>query len=282
MTNNYRISIKSPLLHILIVMSDDKIRELKEGYDNLFRKYNENKDNLRDNIGSRKQVLTTLSNLETVIENEELAKKNRYVPAATVDNSQDIQKEIQMLSGMILKSKNISANDNAFHTKLVGDFTDFQYLYYLYKKDDGLYYKIDKQLRENIDKKIVPIVEQKKIDTLFEESNKGSTHVSNILEILKEYVDVNNIPETSQTSMLSKVSGFLSKMNPLQKPTAKGGKRIAAHAASAYKSTGDKVLLFIDNKKLHRSIYVKGKAKYCKINNEFVLLSKLKNKIITI
>lgn len=263
-------------------MSDDKIRELKEGYDNLFRKYNENKDNLRDNIGSRKQVLTTLSNLETVIENEELAKKNRYVPAATVDNSQDIQKEIQMLSGMILKSKNISANDNAFHTKLVGDFTDFQYLYYLYKKDDGLYYKIDKQLRENIDKKIVPIVEQKKIDTLFEESNKGSTHVSNILEILKEYVDVNNIPETSQTSMLSKVSGFLSKMNPLQKPTAKGGKRIAAHAASAYKSTGDKVLLFIDNKKLHRSIYVKGKAKYCKINNEFVLLSKLKNKIITI
>ena len=67
-------------------------------------------------------------------------------------------------------------------------------------------------------------------------------------------------------------------------PVAKGGKRIAAHAASAYKSTGDKVLLLIDNKKLHRSIYVKGngKAKYCKINNEFILLSKLKNKIINI
>ena len=66
-------------------------------------------------------------------------------------------------------------------------------------------------------------------------------------------------------------------------PVAKGGKR-TAHTASAYKSTGDKVLLLIDNKKLHRSIYVKGngKAKYCKINNEFVLLSKLKNKIINI
>ena len=53
-------------------------------------------------------------------------------------------------------------------------------------------------------------------------------------------------------------------------------------ASTAYKSTGDKVRLFIDNKKLHRSIYVKGngKAKYCKINNEFVLLSKLKNKVI--
>lgn len=58
-----------------------------------------------------------------------------------------------------------------------------------------------------------------------------------------------------------------------------GGKRIAS-AAPAYKSTGDKVRLLIDNKRLHRSIYVKGngKAKYCKINNEFVLLSKLKNK----
>jgi hypothetical protein len=53
-------------------------------------------------------------------------------------------------------------------------------------------------------------------------------------------------------------------------------------ASTAYKSTSDKVFLFIDNKKLHRSIYVKGngKAKYCKINNEFILLSKLKNKII--
>ena len=269
-------------------MSDDKIRELKEGYDNLFKKYNETINNLRDNIGSRKALLRTLSDLETVIENEELAKKNKYIPATTVDNSQYLKEEIQRLSGMILKSKNISTNNvNAFHTKLVGDFTDFQYLYYLYKKDDGLYYKIDKRLRENIEKRILSFVKQTKIDTLFEESNKGSQRISDMLEILKEYVDDNNIqPETSQTSMLSKFSGFLSKMNPLQQKTtaATGGKRIAAHAASAYKSTGDKVHLFIDNKKLHRSIYVKGngKAKYCKINNEFILLSKLKNKIINI
>jgi hypothetical protein len=59
-----------------------------------------------------------------------------------------------------------------------------------------------------------------------------------------------------------------------------GGKRIAP----AYKLNGEKVSLLINKKKLHRSVYVKGngngKAKYCKINNEFVLLSKLKNKII--
>ena len=59
-----------------------------------------------------------------------------------------------------------------------------------------------------------------------------------------------------------------------------GGKRIAP----AYKLNGEKVSLLINKKKLHRSVYVKsngnGKAKYCKINYEFVLLSKLKNKIL--
>jgi hypothetical protein len=63
-----------------------------------------------------------------------------------------------------------------------------------------------------------------------------------------------------------------------------GGKRIAhaAPAAPSYKLNGEKVHLLINKKKLHRSVYVKGngKAKYCKINYEFVLLSKLKNKII--
>jgi hypothetical protein len=71
-----------------------------------------------------------------------------------------------------------------------------------------------------------------------------------------------------------------------------GGKRTATTATTAsvaptapsYKLNGEKVHLLINKKKLHRSVYVKdkgnGKAKYCKINNEFVLLSKLKNKII--
>ena len=61
-----------------------------------------------------------------------------------------------------------------------------------------------------------------------------------------------------------------------------GGKRTVAPAAPAYKLNGEKVHLLINKKKLHRSVYVKGngKAKYCKINYEFVLLSKLKNKII--
>jgi len=51
---------------------------------------------------------------------------------------------------------------------------------------------------------------------------------------------------------------------------------------STYKLNGEKIALLHNNKKIQRSIYTKekGKTKYCKINNEFILLSKLKNKII--
>jgi len=87
------------------------------------------------------------------------------------------------------------------------------------------------------------------------------------------------IQKPATTSMFGRFFRTGTKVAPL------GGKRIAP-AAPAYKLNGEKVSLLINKKRLHRSIYVKsngngnGKAKYCKINNEFVLLSKLKNKII--
>jgi hypothetical protein len=67
--------------------------------------------------------------------------------------------------------------------------------------------------------------------------------------------------------------------NNNQETIPSGGKRTVA---PAYKLNGEKVHLLINKKKIYRSVYVKGngKAKYCKINYEFVLLSKLKNKII--
>jgi hypothetical protein len=55
--------------------------------------------------------------------------------------------------------------------------------------------------------------------------------------------------------------------------TFRGGKKII------YILNGEKVSLLHNNKKIQRSIYVKknGKAKYCKINKEYILLSKIKN-----
>jgi hypothetical protein len=45
-----------------------------------------------------------------------------------------------------------------------------------------------------------------------------------------------------------------------------------------YKSTGQVVHIMFQNKKYKRVIYVKDKrnTKYCKMNNEYILLSKLK------
>ena len=86
-------------------------------------------------------------------------------------------------------------------------------------------------------------------------------------------------PTQVKKTMVDRLKGlFRSSIKVAPSQSSSGGKKVS----TAYKSTGDKVHLFIDNKKLHRSIYVKGngKAKYCKINNEFVLLSKLKNKVI--
>jgi hypothetical protein len=50
---------------------------------------------------------------------------------------------------------------------------------------------------------------------------------------------------------------------------------------TTYRLNGEKVVLLYKNKKVQRSIYVKGngKTKYCKINHQYILLSKLKNKI---
>jgi hypothetical protein len=60
-----------------------------------------------------------------------------------------------------------------------------------------------------------------------------------------------------------------------QKTAVGGGKK------TTYKLNGEKVVLLHKNKKVQRSIYVKGngKTKYCKIDHQYILLSKLKNKI---
>ena len=67
---------------------------------------------------------------------------------------------------------------------------------------------------------------------------------------------------------------FRSNQQPAQ-PSPTGGKK------TTYRLNGEKVYLLHKNKKVQRSIYVKdkGKTKYCKIDKEYVLLSKVKNKI---
>ena len=105
------------------------------------------------------------------------------------------------------------------------------------------------------------------------------------IDVYKELFDklYNELP--NKTTMFDIIKGMFSSNRVGQAPSV-GGNPIAtaASATPSYKLNGEKVHLLINKKKLHRSVYVKdkgnGKAKYCKINNEFVLLSKLKNKVI--
>jgi len=102
-------------------------------------------------------------------------------------------------------------------------------------------------------------------------------------------VKIANDKEQASAYILTKTQESIERQRYIQEGethhATSGGKRIAP-AAPVYKLNGEKVSLLINKKKLHRSVYVKGngngngKAKYCKINYEFVLLSKLKNKII--
>ena len=75
-------------------------------------------------------------------------------------------------------------------------------------------------------------------------------------------------------SGLRKIAASLTQATQPQ-PSPTGGKK------TTYRLNGEKVLLLHKNKKVQRSIYVKdkGKTKYCKIDKEYVLLSKVKNKI---
>jgi hypothetical protein len=67
----------------------------------------------------------------------------------------------------------------------------------------------------------------------------------------------------------------LSEITEDSQNSSSGGKK------TTYKLNGEKVVLLHKNKKVQRSIYVKGngKTKYCKIDHQYILLSKLKNKI---
>jgi hypothetical protein len=90
--------------------------------------------------------------------------------------------------------------------------------------------------------------------------------------------ELKSVSESELKLILSNNLNYLSDLNQLlnnlkEPPSDKsGGKPVK------YKSTGITVFILYKNKKYNRTIYVKdkGKTKYCKIKNEYILLSKLK------
>lgn len=103
------------------------------------------------------------------------------------------------------------------------------------------------------------------IKALIENFNNAKSQ-PNTLENLKKLEDINS----KMTKSLSDLNNLL---NLIKEPSPIGGGK-----PTKYKSTGITVFILYKNKKYNRTIYVKekGKTKYCKIKNEYILLSKLK------
>jgi hypothetical protein len=76
-----------------------------------------------------------------------------------------------------------------------------------------------------------------------------------------------------EETLNTEISGIQADIDKLKnnKGSIEGGKRIK------YKSTGNEVVIFHKNRECRKTIYVKEKTttKYCKINNKYILLSKL-------
>ena len=115
-------------------------------------------------------------------------------------------------------------------------------------------YKTSMVLKERFDNRVLPVLE------------KG-------LGIAKE--GATNVLSTGRNLGASFYNNLLNRQATQPQPSPTGGKK------TTYRLNGEKVLLLHKNKKVQRSIYVKdkGKTKYCKIDKEYVLLSKVKNKI---
>ena len=111
------------------------------------------------------------------------------------------------------------------------------------------------------------------VNDIIERKNKFSNTVSPTIGRAKEGI----------IKARNGINSFLGygNTNPQQQqssasPTSNGGGK-----KTTYRLNGEKVILLHKNKKVQRSIYVKGKGKtkYCKIDHQYILLSKLKNKI---
>jgi hypothetical protein len=103
---------------------------------------------------------------------------------------------------------------------------------------------------------------------------EADTKKKEIKKIIKEAITQQEVTEAylDYVGKFSDMSNIYSLIDVLLPPAQTAGN------PPKYKSTGNTVFILYKKKKYKRTIYVKDKkkAKYCKINNEYILLSKLK------
>jgi hypothetical protein len=292
--NNDKMSFKERILLLNTILRDENgLKRLLENkgksYNFLFYLLNKIKNKQLKDIIAKSQKNTGKKNL---LEGIVLKAKELIKSIDTKEEEREREKKlnerkanIDMFKKYILEY--IKENSEYINSKkkLTHD-TDYNKRNKKLANDDSENYIVLKKEvireEENSRDSIKPIPESTTIYYLL--YKKSKIYTMKTLLWGSEYNQPNYIPieppkllnydiEFNHLSLLSKLYDEL-------KPSS-GGKPTTT---PVYKLNGEKVSLLINKTKLHRSVYVKGngnrKVKYCKINNEFVLLSKFKNKII--
>jgi hypothetical protein len=107
------------------------------------------------------------------------------------------------------------------------------------------------------------------VQKLIKEFNSSYMKIYNLYQIFGITINVRNLQDDEVDDATRTPSTELVVFDP--KPGGSGGN------LTKYKSTGQVVNIMYKKRKYKRTIFVKEKrkTKYCKINNEYILLSKL-------
>jgi len=155
-------------------------------------------------------------------------------------------------------------------------------------KNAYYYYNIQGIVDDELKEPYLTLLKGLYIQILFSQQNTTSASNTSISSPLASIVQPPISQELKENSSKIKKAGinvltglknFVS--NLINHKSSTTASSTGGSKKTTYKLNGEKVVLLHKNKKVQRSIYVKGngKTKYCKIDKEYVLLSKVKNKI---
>ena len=259
--------------NILEALKKDNKELLKKLFEEYFEKKKIDKEETTSEDSSQ-TLIDILNRLKKEID--------IYIMLFTLSDKLNIQKSDNKIifvdSNIILtanqnnKLQDLNSLYELFYTNI---FSEFQNISNKYKSDDIMQYKITEGNRRS------DIAQD--LDTLLK-LNETFKQIYNIRkDDIKNYLDIID-PERHKVSTTMEVESGLSPDlkalntgwdNSLVSPPTsprRGGN------PTKYKSTGQVVYIMYQNKKYKRVIYVKDKrnTRYCKINKEYILLSKLK------
>ena len=114
---------------------------------------------------------------------------------------------------------------------------------------------------------------EKEINELDNKKNPNNNKKKLIKEAKEEKDNAEEEFKELEETLNTEISGIQAEIDKLKnnKGSTGGGKRIK------YKSTSDEVVILYKNRESKKTVYIKEKTatKYCKINNKYILLSKL-------